>query len=232
MSKRELPKTGDRIPREKFFVSKMNARFGESFGDKPEDEALKTHLTWRDIVQPFIARPEDKKGHWEPGMDLDLSVGYGVYLGRRRFLGKDAKEFVVGKDCLIREVTDEEALDASLRENLELFRSTLNPVTKARKISELINSKVITLRGLARLWRIPVSTLSEWLQPNELSLKLQDAGLKDLIHLSDMVQVARLKLGTELQDKLAETVETQGYEAFKSEVARLQAGKGKRGIRP
>ena len=52
------------------------------------------------------------------------------------------------------------------------------------------------------------------------------------IHFTDAVQVARLELGTELQDKLAETVETQGYEAFKSEVVRLQAGKGKRGIWP
>ena len=222
MSKREreLPKTGDKIPPEKFFVSKMNVRVDEKFGDKPEDQALASHLTFRDIVQPFIARPEGN--------------GYGVVVGRRRFLAKKkvTKEFVVGKDCLIKEMTDEEALDASLRENLELFQSKLNPMIRAKKLAELINSKVITLRGLARLWRIPVSTLSEWQKPLELSEKMQEVTAKGSIRFTDSLQVARLELGREKQDELAGIVENQGLEAFKSEVARLRAGKGKRGIRP
>jgi ERCC4-related helicase len=33
-----------------------------------------------------------------------------------------------------------------------------------------------------------------------------------------------------MQDKLAETVETDGVDAFKKELARLQEGRGKRGI--
>ena len=236
-SERELPKSGDRIPPEKFFVSKMNVRINESFGETPEDEALTKHLTWRDIVQPFKARPEDENGHWEPGMDLSLMKGYGVVIGGRRFQGKRkvAKYFVVGKDCLIEEMTDAEALDASLLENLKLFRSELNPIARAKGLSQLIDMKLTGLkgglRGLARRWRIPASTLSEWLKPLELNLKMQEVTAKGLVHHTDAVQVARLELGTELQDKLAEIVETQGYDPFKSEVARLREGKGKRGIR-
>ena len=218
-SKNELPKSGDRIPADKFFVSKMNVRVDEAFGDSDEDQALLKHLQWRDIVQPFIARPEGK--------------GYGVVVGRRRFLAKKksgAKEFEVGKDCWVREMTDEEGLDASLRENLALFRAELNPIARAKALANLIDTKLIGLRGIARLWRLPVSTLSEWLKVLELSPKMQEVTAAGLLFYTDALQVARMKLGTELQDKLAEILETDGYDAFKRELARMQAGKGKRGM--
>lgn len=220
MSKREreLPKIGDKIPFNKFFVSKMNVRVDEEFGESPEDVALTRHLTWRDIVQPFIARPEGK--------------GYGVVVGRRRFLAKKkvTKEFVVGQDCLIKEMTDEDALDASLRENLTLFRSNLNPITRAKRLAQLKDSRLVSLRGLARAWRIPVSTLSDWIKPLELNQRMREVAAKDLIHFTDTLQVAKLELGNERQDELAELVEKKGYDAFKGELTRLRAGKGKRGI--
>ena len=218
-SKHELPKSGNRIPAAKFFVSKMNVRVEEAFGETDEDQALLKHLQWRDIVQPFIARLEGK--------------GYGVVVGRRRFLAKKksgVKEFEVGKDCWIREMKDEEALDASLRENLALFRAELNPIARAKALANLIDTKLIGLRGIARLWRIPVSTLSEWLKILELSPKMQEVTAKGLLYYTDALKVARMELGTELQDKLAEIIETYGYDAFKKELARLQTGKGKRGI--
>jgi len=218
-SKLELPRRGDRIPADKFFVSKMNVRVAEAFGETDEDQALLQHLQWRDIVQPFIARPE--------GND------YGVFIGRRRFLAKKksgVKEFEVGKDCWIREMTDEEALDASLRENLALFRAELNPIARAKALANLIDTKLIGLRGLARLWRLPVSTVSEWLKILELSHRMQEATANGLLFYTDALRVARMELGTELQDKLAEILETDGYDAFKKELARLQTGKGKRGI--
>lgn len=218
-SKYELPKSGDRIPADKFFVSKMNVRVEEAFGDTDEDQALLKHLQWRDLVQPFIARPEGK--------------GYGVVVGRRRFLARKksgVKEFEVGKDCLIRGMKDEEALDASLRENLALFRAELNPIARAKALANLIDTKLIGLRGIARLWRIPVSTLSEWLKILELSPKMQEVTTKDLLYYTDALKVARMELGTELQDKLAEIMEKHGYDVFKKELARLQTGKAKRGI--
>lgn len=221
MSKRVLPKVGDKVPSNKFFVSKMNARVEEAFGESTEDEALSKHLLWRDIVQPFIARPEGK--------------GYGVVIGRRRFLAKvkaKAKEFEVGKDCYIREMKDEEALDASLRENLALFRKEMNPIVRAKALSQLIDTKLTSIRGLARAWRIPNSTLVEWLQILELSPKMQGVTSKGLIYYTDALKTARLKLGKEKQDELAELVETSGVDSFKSELARLEAGKGRRGIPP
>lgn len=217
--KRKLPKCGDRIPADKFFVSKMNVRVGEAFGGTHEDQVLVRHLLWRDIVQPFIARPEGK--------------GFGVVIGRRRFLAKKKggnKNFEVGKDCWIREMTNEEALDASLRENLALFRAKLNPIARAKALAALIDTRLTGLRGLARLWRLPVSTLSEWLKILELSPKMKEATARDSLYYTDALKVARMKLGTELQDTLAEILETDGYDAFKKELARMQTGKGNRGI--
>jgi ParB-like chromosome segregation protein Spo0J len=218
-SKLELSRSGDCIPADKFFVSKMNVRVEEAFGDTDEDQALLKHLQWRDIVQPFIARPEGNR--------------YGVVIGRRRFLAKKksgVKEFDVGKDCWIREMIDEEALDASLRENLALFRAELNPIARAKALANLIGAKLIGLRGLARLWRLPVSTLSEWLKILELSPRMQAVTANGLLYYTDALKVARMELGTELQDKLAEFLEIDGYDAFRNELARLQTGKGKRGI--
>lgn len=219
MSKRALPKIGDKIPANKFFVSKMNARVNEAFGETDEDQALIGHLTWRDIVQPFKARPEGE--------------GYGVVVGRRRFLAKmksKAKEFIVGKDCFIEEMTDEEALDASIRENLTMFKSDMNPMVRARALASLLDMRGAGIRSLARLWRIPASTLTEWLTVLELNPKMQEVTEKARIYYTDALRLARMKLGSDLQDKLAEIAETGGIDAFRKEIERLQAGRGKRGI--
>lgn len=214
----KLPSAGDVVPASKFFVSEMNVRVAESFGDKPEDVALTQHLLFRELSQPFIARPEGN--------------GYGVIVGRRRFLAKleaKFKTFTVGKDCLIREMSDEEALAASLRENLKVFRSNMNPVTRAKALSKLLDTKMVGLRSLARSERLAASTLSDWLRMLELSEKMQDVTAKGLVGYTDALKVARLKLGEERQDLLAEAAE-ESNEVFKRELARLQAGKGKRGI--
>ena len=59
---------------------------------------------------------------------------------------------------------------------------------------------------------------------------MQEVVQKDLVSFRDALATARLQLGDERQTKLAETVETQGSEAFKRELATIMKGKGKRGI--
>jgi len=228
----KLPKVGDKIPVERFFVSRMNVRAEEEFGVSEGDEALQAHLTTAEIVQPFIARPEDKEGHWESGMDLDLAVGYGVVVGRRRFLAKRDRvtHFVVGKDVLIQELTDEEALDGSLKENLAIFRRDLDPITRGDKLNELMSRSTRSLRDWARRWNISPSTLSDWIRVADTSPKMREALRKGVIPFWDGLKVAGLKLGTELQERLGELALSEGLEAFRKELARLMAGKGKRGI--
>jgi ParB family chromosome partitioning protein len=198
----ELPKVGDRVGVEMFHVSKMNVRFGEHFGEDQDDKNLIANLKEGKIVQPFKARRE--------------ASAYGVFIGSRRFLGKKTagvKSFVVGVDCLIEEMTDEEAREVSLIENL--FRKDVNPIVRAKKLDEIVMGRGESLRVTARRWGIPATTLCEWLSVLKLTSKMQEMVSKQLLSFSDGLMVTRLNLDTEQQDMLAEVLETQGIQAFK-----------------
>lgn len=112
MAKGELAKLGEQIPAGSFHVSELNVRAGHPFGESEEDRALIDQLRRGKIIGPFKGRLERD--------------GYGVVVGRRRYLAKKetgAKFFVVGSDCLIEEMSDEEAREASLIENLSILRN-------------------------------------------------------------------------------------------------------------
>ena len=199
-----------------FHVSKTNVRFGEPFGQDEEDKNLITNLTLGKIIQPFKARPENKEGHWEPGMGLSQAVGYGVVAGGRRFQGKKMakpKFFIVGVDCLIEEMSDQEAREASLIENL--FHKDLNPIIRAKRLKQIITERGESLRATARRWGIPPATLCEWVSVLKLSPKMQDVLAKRLLSFSDGMMITRMDLGPEMEDKMAEVIETQGVKAFK-----------------
>ena len=214
-----LLKVGDRIPVEKFHVSRLNVRWEEPFAEAEEDKQLIANLRAGKIIGPFKAGPEGD--------------GYGVVVGRRRFLAKKmagAEYFVVGTDCLIEEMNDEEAREASLIENLVILRKTMNPITRAKKLNDIIASSPLGLRGTARRLGLSASTLSEWLKILELSPKMQEAVTKGLLFYTDALRLARMKLGQELQDELAELLETKGFKVFKKELERVSARNIKRGI--
>ena len=220
---RELPKLGDRIPLEKFHVSKTNVNVDEPFGESEEDKKLIANLrAGKRIVQKFLARPEGD--------------GYGVYVGRRRFLGKEkagAKFFVVGQDCLIGDVGDEEAEEASWTENFKEFHKGMNPITRAKGLNRFVSRTAGGIRGYSRKSGIPASSIAEFLMVLKLSEKMQDVVARGLLTFTDGLRLARMKLGEDLQDRLAGVLETQSLEAFKKELARLSAGKGRpRGIPP
>ena len=221
LSEKKLPKAGDKISVEKFHVSKMNVRADEPFGNAEQDRLLIAQLRRGRIIGPFKARPEGN--------------GYGVVVGRRRFLGKreaGAEELVVGADCIIEDMSDEEARESSLIENLSVLRKEMDPVTRAKRLNEIITYSPVGLRGVARRLGIPATTLSEWLKPLQLTPKMQKALTEDHIFFTDAVQLARLKLGKEKQNELAELAEKEGQKVFKSELTKI-SGKGlRRGIPP
>lgn len=214
----ELPKIGGRIPIEKFHVSRLNVRAGEDFGVSEEDQRLIANLRHGKIIGPFKARLEGN--------------GYGVFVGRRRFLARKtagAKSFIVGIDFLIEDVSEAEAREASLTENLEILRKTMDPVTRAKQLNEIISFSTEGLRGTARRLGIPASNLSEWLKILQLSPKMQEAVARELLGYTEAMKLARMGLGVELQDKLAEVLENEGADVFWKELSRLSTDKIKRG---
>lgn len=219
MPEKELPKGGDSIPVQKFHVSPLNVRAEEPFGVTEEDQQLIAQLRRGKIIEPFKARPEGD--------------GYGVFVGRRRFLAKKdvgTKSFVVGADCIIEDVSDEEAREASLIENLDILRKSMNPIARAEQLAEIIAFSPSGLRGTARRLGLPASTLSEWLKVLELSPRMQDVVRKELLGYTEAMKLARMKLGETLQDELAEVLENEGPEAFERELVRVSKGKKKRGV--
>lgn len=196
----------------------MNVRHGQTFGESESDKALISQLRRGRIVGPFKARPEDD--------------GYGVVVGRRRFLAKKmagAEFFEVGKDCTIENMTDEEAREASLVENLSVLRKEMDPVTRAEVLNELISNNPAGLRSTARRLGMPASTLAEYRKPLELSLAMQEAVCRGLLTFSDSLELARLKLSQMKQDELAEIIENEGVETYRKELSRFLEKKKKRG---
>jgi ParB-like chromosome segregation protein Spo0J len=219
MVEKELVEVGDYIPVEKLHVSPFNVRAGEPFGEAEEDQWLAAQLRRGKIIEPFKARPEDD--------------GYGVFVGRRRFLAKKragARFFVVGRDCLIEDVSGEDAKEASLIENLGILRKEMDAITRAKVLNEVISFSTLGLRGTARRLGISASTLSEWLKVLELGPRMQEVLAKGLLFYTDALMIARMKLGTDIQDELAEVLETEGPDALNKELARFSKGKMKRGV--
>lgn len=217
---KKLPRFGDRIPLEKFFVSEYNVNVDEPFGDSDQDQKLIANLrASKKIREPFHARPEKD--------------GLGVYEGRRRFLGAKAagfNSFVVGEDCLIKDVSPDEAREASWVENFKGFQIGMNPVARAKALNEIMTKSTTGLRGTAARLGIGASTLSEYLKVLELGPGMQEALSKGLLYYTDALQVARLKPGKELEAKLVTLLEEEGLDVFKKELTALQPGALRRGI--
>lgn len=247
----KLPATGDKIPASKLHVSKTNVRYSETFGLKKEDQVLIYQVgRGKTVVQPFKARPENE--------------GYGVFVGRRRYLAKvvvnmkkftegtdyiqensvfvggkeySIKEvaenlmFEVGKDVIITDISEEKAKDQSLIENLGILREDINPITRAKVVSDRLATSVLGVRELAGKWGIPHSTLSDWLAPLELVSELQEAVEEKKITFTDSVKLARMGLGEARQKELAEVLHEEGKEGLERKVAEIRKiGQRKRGI--
>jgi ParB/RepB/Spo0J family partition protein len=208
------------IPVDKIHISQTNVRANLPFGDSEEDKALIYQINWgKKVVQPFKVRPEKD--------------GYGVYVGRRRFLAKKEagfKEFAVGVDVIIEDIDEAEASRQSLIENLDFLRKEMDPITRAHGLAQLVDNSTGGLRVVAGQLGIPPTTLSEWLKVLDLSQKMQETVSKGLLSFSDGLQVVRMNLGKETQEKLADVLETQGKEAFEKELERHAESKMKRGL--
>lgn len=205
---------------EKFHVSKCNVRYGQPFGQDDNDKRLIYQLrNTKKLVEPFKARPEEN--------------GFGVYAGGRRFLASvqaGFKSFAVGKDVIIVDITREDAIDESIIENIGFLRKSMNPITRAKRLNERISSSPGGLRAYGRRVGISPSTLSEWLKLLELSDKMQEAVAEGLMYFTDALNLTKMELGEITEGKLANTLKTDGFDAFQKELERHTAKRLKRGI--
>ncbi|MCK4266573.1 MAG: ParB N-terminal domain-containing protein, partial [Thermoplasmata archaeon] len=101
------------IPLEKIRISAFNMRINEPFGNEKEDQELIENIKSQGIIHPIIVR--------------QIGDIYAVDIGRRRFLGAKAAG-LEEISCIVTEMTDDEAMDASFSENI--IRKDVDPVTQ------------------------------------------------------------------------------------------------------
>lgn len=199
------------IPIDKIRVSDLNIRAEDPFGDE-EDQGLVENISSLGILQPIIVRP--------------IGDMYEVDVGRRRFLS--ARQIGLKEvPCIVREVSDEEAMDASLSENV--FRKGVDPVTIGRAIKRRLDKGDIGLNEYARRLGKPKSTLSEYMRMVDLSSTIQNEVMSGRISFVDALKIARMELPAEEENKLAEEAMNEDPEAFKKALARVSEEREKRG---
>lgn len=213
----ELPKHGDRISVERFHMSKQNIRADAPFGDSERDKLLIENLRRNGIIEPILARPE--------------ANGYGIYAGGRKYHAEiilGCKAFIVGKDVLIKIISDEQAREESFIENI--VREEMNPLERARGAQDLINQNMAGLHAEARRLGIAASTLSEWTKILQLTPPMQEAVAKGKIFYKDGLKLAKLNQGEFQEEHLAQVLEQGGRDAYVAEVQKIESGMGKKGL--
>lgn len=199
------------IPIDKIRVSDLNIRAEDAFGDE-EDQGLVENISSLGILQPIIVRP--------------VGDMYEVDVGRRRFLS--ARQIGLKEvPCIVREASEEEAMDASLSENV--FRKGVDPVTLGRALKLRLEKGDVGLNEYSRMIGKPKSTLSEWLRMNDLSPAMQNEVQSGNIPFIYALKVARMELPPEEENILAEESRTSGFEVFKNALDRISEDREKRG---
>jgi len=201
----------ENIPLEKLQISDLNIRKDHQFGDEEDDEFTK-NIESIGILQPIVVRPNGDQ--------------YEILIGRRRFLS--AKQQGTQEiPCIIKDLDADEALDASISENV--FRKNVDPVTLGEWIKKRLDHGDISLSQYAKKIGKSKSTLSEWMRMNDLSHELRDEVQRGSVPFNYALKVARMNLTSEQEKMLADESRADGFEAFKKAVDRLKASQEKRG---
>jgi ParB/RepB/Spo0J family partition protein len=201
----------EQISIEKLYVSDLNVRYDHEFGDE-EDQELINNIESIGILQPIVVRPREDN--------------YEIIIGRRRFLSMQ-KNGVKQVTCLVTDLNDDEALDASISENV--FRKSVDPVTLGKWIRKRLEESNISLSEYARKIGKAKSTLSEWVRMNDLSQEIQEEVQGGSVPFNYALKVARMDLTEEQEKMLALEARNNGIDAFKKAVDRISSGKEKRG---
>ncbi len=202
------------IPLEKIRISSQNIRADEPFGDEKDQELIES-IKAQGVIQPIIVRQTG-----------DI---YDVDIGRRRFLA--AKEAGLEEiPCIIREMTLEEAMDASISENV--FRKDVDPVTLGWWVKGRLERSGMSLRELARELGTTAMTLSRWRTTTDLTEEMQHEVQRGTVSLRNALEVAKMDLTPDEERTLAEESRSGGYDSFKKALDRMAEGHEKRGAPP
>jgi len=199
------------IALEKLQISDLNIRKSHYFGDE-QDKEFVANIESIGLLQPIVVRPNG-----------DV---FEILIGRRRFLS--AKQQGLDEiPCIVKDLDEDGALDASISENV--FRKNVDPVTLGKWIKKRLDQGDISLSQYAKQIGKSKSTLSEWIRMNDLTNELKDEVQRGTIPFNYALKVARMNLSPEDEIKLADESKEAGFEAFKKAVDLMKSNQEKRG---
>uniref|UniRef100_A0A6M3LXF1 ParB-like N-terminal domain-containing protein n=1 Tax=viral metagenome TaxID=1070528 RepID=A0A6M3LXF1_9ZZZZ len=200
------------IPLEKIRISDSNMRINEPFGNEKEDQELIENIKSQGVIQPITVR--------------QIGDIYAVDIGRRRFLAAKAAGFEE-IPCIVTEMTDDEAMDASFSENI--IRKDADPVTRGRWIVGKQERSGMSLRELGRELGISFSTLSKDRAMTTLTEEMQHEVQRDAVSRINALKILRMDLTPDEERTLAEESRSGGSKAFNKALDRMAEDHEKRG---
>ena len=199
------------IPIDKIRVSRSNMRVNDPFGDE-EDQELIENIKTQGIIQPINVRP--------------VGDMYEVDVGRRRFLA--AK--LAGLEeipCTVREMTDDEAMNASFSENM--VRKDADAVTLGWWVVKKQEMTGMSLRELAQELGISDMALGNYRATTKLTEEMQNEVQRGVVSRKNALKILKMNLTPDEERALAEESRTGGFKVFKKALDRVSEGKEKRG---
>lgn len=148
-----------------------------------DDETLKelaASIKSNRVYEPILVRPKGK--------------GYMIVFGERRFRASK----LAGKEtipCMIRDMTDEETLEAQLVENMH--RVDPHPMDEAVAFHRFVTMKKLTVEELCARIGKKEFYVRQRLRLNDLTLEWQTVFFRNIILVSDALKIAQLPRDTQ-----------------------------------
>ena len=140
-----MEQTIQNIPMWKIIVSPMNPR--KTF-DEESIQELADNINRQGLLQPITVRPIEYADDVIDGEVVEgLPSKYEIVCGERRYRafmlnGNKVPGFPTAIPCIVREMTDEDAFDAMITENLQ--RKDVDPMEESFAFAQLVkNGKTI-----------------------------------------------------------------------------------------
>ena len=166
---------------------------------------LSENIARQGLLQPITVRPKDDAVLDEDTLEVIGITRYEIVCGERRFRAfRMLREKNPGKygsiPCIVKNLTDEEAFEASITENLS--RQDVDPVEEGVAFSLLVE-KGQKVEDISAKFGKTVRFIQDRIKLGSLVPKIHDMIRDGLIPLSGALMVA--KLDKEVQEKFADT---------------------------
>lgn len=173
----------DHVPLIQISISGTNKMFrDESEFQTAQLQELIDSIKTKGVIQPVLLRP-----------DAD---GFELVCGERRYRASKA----AGLETIpayIRDLTDEEALELQITENLQ--RSDINPIKEAKSFAWIVKDKKMSARALADKIGKSADYVEERIKLTQLCAKGQELVSQGVLPLKAALKLARVP--EQLQDK-------------------------------